>query len=133
VKLGELRKLIREDPNERNCHICAWTATPRRAVWVYRAPDRGEWFDCGEHEPEHPNGEVETKTPLRDWLRNHNLLVGEIEPEAPEHDEPKFTILIDSLRKKLAKRLPPPLGPALPKRKDIDAEDEAPWLDRDRE
>jgi len=82
MKLGELRKHLRDDPNSRPCHICAWTATPRRALYVMSGA-HGQWFDCGEHADE-PNGKPLFKEDIDEWLLKHGLVEGKREPEAPE-------------------------------------------------
>ncbi len=81
MKLGELRKRIRNDPNARNCHICAWTATPRLARYVMSGAN-GQWYDCGEH-PDEPNGKPLFQEDIGEWFLKHGLVVGKSEPEVP--------------------------------------------------
>lgn len=85
VALGRLRKLLRDDPNARNCHICAWTATPRRALYVMSGA-HGQWYDCGEH-PDEPNGKPLFKEDIGEWMLKHGLVEGKREPEVPDDIE----------------------------------------------
>jgi hypothetical protein len=104
MKLGELRKSLRADSNARPCHICAWTSTPRRALYVYRG-ECGEWFDCGEHAnlakvQDHPNGIVRASVPIEDWLRRHGLADGgDLKTPEPADDEAED---FETLRERLA-------------------------------
>ncbi len=81
MRLGELRKVLRDDPNARNCHICAWTATPRRATLVMSGAN-GQWYDCGEH-PDEPNGKPLFSEDINEWMLKHGLVEGKKEPERP--------------------------------------------------
>lgn len=64
----------------RTCTVCNWKGklgVP--ALYVARGKDAGEWFECGEHEPNDNVVEVErvALVPIAEWFARYGLSVPE--------------------------------------------------------